>query len=540
MKKYILILFIFFFSYGYSQELINYYLSPEAISGTTEGTVLMLHTTFYYYNGAGYIDHNYTIDGQIITFKLCYALGSTLFHHFDKRVYEIILPDITGDYTFKMEYYNDYNNGNCLYETPHDTGIIDFTLPYEPTEKVEIEDAAFESYLEYLDFGDDVFGNGWVYKNRITNIRHINVAYTNNFFEMDGVVESLSTIGEFKSLKDLNVNNQLLTELNLEENTKLERVYCSGNMIENLNISNSLKLENLRCRNDELLQLDVSNNINLEKLNFSGNLIEEINLSNNIDLMELSIGQTSMSNLDLTNNINLEKFGISNTPLESLDVSNNINLYSIGVYDALLTNLNLIENNLLKYIDLENNILLEAVEISELNSIVTFYCRESEITELDLSLNPNLENVFLMSNNLNSLNIQNGNNENLELLLTLNNPNLFCVEIDEEGVSQPFQYVIDSQTEFSEDCSTPLPTPLLGVNNNSLQQISLYPNPVIDVLVIETQLPIKTIKVYNLQGKLVKEISSNKKIDVSGLATGMYFIKIESDDNSVTKKFVKL
>ena len=84
MKKYILILFMFSSSISFSQELINYYLSPEAISGSTEGTVLMLHTTFYYYNGAGYIDHNYTIDDHIITFKLCYALGSTTFHHFDK------------------------------------------------------------------------------------------------------------------------------------------------------------------------------------------------------------------------------------------------------------------------------------------------------------------------------------------------------------------------------------------------------------------------------------------------------------------------
>jgi len=68
--------------------------------------------------------------------------------------------------------------------------------------------------------------------------------------------------------------------------------------------------------------------------------------------------------------------------------------------------------------------------------------------------------------------------------------------------------------------------------------IVIYPNPVYDVLYIDTKDANISINVINLQGQNI--ISTNKKeIDVSKLANGIYFINIKTDKGLVVKKFMK-
>jgi hypothetical protein len=517
MKKHILILFIFFSSYGYSQELMNYYLSPEAISGNTEGTVLMLHTTFFYYSGAGLVDYNYTIEDNVINFKMCYALSSSAVVTIDKKVFEIVLPTETGNYIFNMEMYTDYNGENCLYENIAESGNINFSLPYTPTEKIDIDDTAFESYLEYLNYGDDEFGNGWVYKHRIDNIKSI---HFRNEFEIEGEIESLNSINHFQKLKRISIFNEAITILNFEENSELEWVFSDSGTTESLVVTNNPNLKFLWCPSNILNSLDISNNPLLEDLNIGSDFITDIDLSDKYYLKNLHLRTSQLTSLDLTNNILLERLTVNSTQLTSLDLSNNQQLY---------------------YLVIGGNEFLNELDVSTLSNLYDFYCTENSIESLDLSLNQNLSTLILYFNNLNYLNIKNGNNEEIYQINTIFNPNLFCIEVDNEDDPQPFDYSIDEETEFSEDCSTPLPSPLLGVNNKSLQEISLYPNPVNDILNITlTNLSIKEVKIFNLQGKLIIEETTNKKVDVSGLVTGMYFVKIESEENSVTKKFVKL
>ena len=73
---------------------------------------------------------------------------------------------------------------------------------------------------------------------------------------------------------------------------------------------------------------------------------------------------------------------------------------------------------------------------------------------------------------------------------------------------------------------------------NSTTSFILYPNPVNDVLNIETTLEVKSIEIYNIQGQ--KVLSSNQKqINVSDLAAGMYMVRIQDADNNIaTKKIV--
>ena len=84
-------------------------------------------------------------------------------------------------------------------------------------------------------------------------------------------------------------------------------------------------------------------------------------------------------------------------------------------------------------------------------------------------------------------------------------------------------------------------TGIMQINDNG--EVSLYPNPVKNDLYIKTPSEKSVIKIYSLQGSLLKTISayqSHEQIDVSTLQSGVYLVKISgSDGNVYAGKFVK-
>lgn len=80
----------------------------------------------------------------------------------------------------------------------------------------------------------------------------------------------------------------------------------------------------------------------------------------------------------------------------------------------------------------------------------------------------------------------------------------------------------------------------LNVENNKTiaESISLYPNPVNDILTIKTSKKLKKSIFYNILGKKVFE-SSNKQINLSQLSKGIYFIKVIIESKTYYKKVVK-
>ena len=81
---------------------------------------------------------------------------------------------------------------------------------------------------------------------------------------------------------------------------------------------------------------------------------------------------------------------------------------------------------------------------------------------------------------------------------------------------------------------------ILGVENNSFEGISLYPNPATSVINLKNA-GNSDIQVYDILGKLImsqNDISMNQEINVANFETGTYFIKISKDNNVTTKRFV--
>ncbi len=81
---------------------------------------------------------------------------------------------------------------------------------------------------------------------------------------------------------------------------------------------------------------------------------------------------------------------------------------------------------------------------------------------------------------------------------------------------------------------------ILGVTQNEMEDISIYPNPARDILNISNA-ESADIQVYDILGKLIlskENLSVNEELNVSSLQAGAYFIKISKGDAVTTKKFL--
>ena len=73
--------------------------------------------------------------------------------------------------------------------------------------------------------------------------------------------------------------------------------------------------------------------------------------------------------------------------------------------------------------------------------------------------------------------------------------------------------------------------------------INVYPNPVNDVLFIETEVEINEVVVYDVYGRQQVNMTTGQQevmtVEVSNLNAGVYFVKVVTNEGEVVKRFVK-
>lgn len=101
----------------------------------------------------------------------------------------------------------------------------------------------------------------------------------------DEKIKSLKGIEYFTSLKTLSCRRNLLTELDVSNNSELKSLDCDENQLSALDVSNHPALEKLYCNACHLSVLVLGNNPNLNYLNCSENRLTSLNIigSNAID-----------------------------------------------------------------------------------------------------------------------------------------------------------------------------------------------------------------------------------------------------------------
>ena len=103
--------------------------------------------------------------------------------------------------------------------------------------------------------------------------------------------------------------------------------------------------------------------------------------------------------------------------------------------------------------------------------------------------------------------------------------------------------LIYTNTNFGSEESKLISTEYLSVNQNSINSISIYPNPADNFIYIRHQniLP-ESYKIFDLNGRLINsKIINNEddlEINVGSFERGLYFISISSGENSDNLKFL--
>lgn len=95
---------------------------------------------------------------------------------------------------------------------------------------------------------------------------------------------------------------------------------------------------------------------------------------------------------------------------------------------------------------------------------------------------------------------------------------------------------------FAEGWMVYLDDLILGTNNVSQTTITSYPNPVQDVLHLNSKEAIDSVTVYTITGQKVSNITSNNnhtEVNLSGLASGVYLVKVSSNGSVENLKVVK-
>jgi hypothetical protein len=82
----------------------------------------------------------------------------------------------------------------------------------------------------------------------------------------------------------------------------------------------------------------------------------------------------------------------------------------------------------------------------------------------------------------------------------------------------------------------------LGTSSFDMNALTVYPNPVVDILSIRYNEEITAINVYDLSGRLVKQITPNQtevEVNMSELAAAMYIVKVNAGESQTEIKVIK-
>ena len=137
-------------------------------------------------------------------------------------------------------------------------------------------------------------------------------------------IENLAGIQDFKGLKSLVLDNNLIKNINLDSNLNLIELLITENNLKTLNLSNNNNLVQLLCNCNTLENLNLPEGNNLLRFYCFNTKLNELDLSNcpNLDLFVCS-ENSELGNLDFRNgnNSNMKQFSaLNNNQLSCISV----------------------------------------------------------------------------------------------------------------------------------------------------------------------------------------------------------------------------
>lgn len=317
-------------------------------------------------------------------------------------------------------------------------------------------------------------------------VQKLNLSYA-ELNDLTGL-QFFTNLKSFESLFFNGTSFTYPTLINLENLTLSNAVTGQSNLV-NLNLSSNINLKTVSCFTSAAT-INVNNLSQLTNLTLSGNFTS-LNVNDAEDLLFLNV-QAPLNTLNLSNNTKLINISLSETTFTSLNLSTCLNLEIIEISNGEMQTLNLGNIEHVRYLFVPNN------KLTSLNANNLF----------------NLDIVNCQNNLLTNLFLENGTIEQ-EVDFT-GNPNLASICCDANEI-----------VYIQNDCN------ILGYNTNvasctaATRQISMFPNPVKNLLHLSAGENIEKVEFYTSNGILVMtSTEANNPIDMENIPAGMYFIKV--------------
>ena len=236
-------------------------------------------------------------------------------------------------------------------------------------------------------------------------------------------------LSKCSELIELSCSSNKLTSLDLSANKKLQKIVAQTNALTTLDTRNLPELTDLYLwGNHDLKSIDVSKNTKLEFLSVSHCKLTSLNVSNNRKLVKLYVDDNQLTALDVRSNYMLKKLGCYENQLTALDLSNNVALEYLGVNDNPITELNLHPLSNLQELSCYK-MKLTKLDVSRCTELRRLYCNDNQIETLDLRSNKKLETLYCQNNRLSWLNLS--SNTALDPRYVDCSGNVYDIKVDE-------------------------------------------------------------------------------------------------------------
>ena len=135
-----------------------------------------------------------------------------------------------------------------------------------------------------------------------------------------------------------------------------------------------------------------------------------------------------------------------------------------------------------------------------------------------------------------------GNEDAREYVIMRNDKQIAVVKettyTDKVGAKGTYTYSVIAKKYdgLAEPVSVTVDVTEVGLNELNAKDVNVYPNPTSGVVYVDLNESFDAV-IYNYQGQVVKSLyDNNNQIDMSELSSGMYFVEIKTNDNTIVKK----
>ncbi len=241
--------------------------------------------------------------------------GNTNIQNFDATDNANLSCFIVDNSTYSVANWTNIDSSSVFLDSPAGCDIPTYTF---------IPDDNFEAAL--INKGVDTVMDNYVLTSSINTLHEL--------FIENKSIEDLTGIEDFIGMEHLQVNDNLMTTINIGTLSKLVTLSISNNNLTSLNVSQNAKLENLFCAYNDLTSLSVGSNPLLSFLDMRGNQVPVIDVTGNPELKLFYCDQNPMTTLDLSQNPILLNIRLNETSMTSVDFRNGNNA-NVNTFSAL-------------------------------------------------------------------------------------------------------------------------------------------------------------------------------------------------------------